>query len=103
MDINPKIDITTGFQTVNAVGPVTPSAGADVSGVMPTDYASHLQVSGLTPGAAATVLLEDSLNSFSSSLGLETFRFLGQIDDNCRVHLVRRHYELACSRFGVAA
>jgi hypothetical protein len=72
-------DITTGVQTITAAGVLTGTL--DTSAL--TDLGTlKLAVTGLTAGAAARIVVEDTANSsaFSDALAVHVFDIAGQVN-----------------------
>lgn len=70
--------ITTGLQTVTATGPVTPTAGIDISAVT-GDFTVCVEVIAMTAGKTARIQFEDTTNAFTAATALEVVHVQGQM------------------------
>jgi len=105
--------LTTGVQTVTATGAITPTAGADISG-MTGDVTLCLEVLSLTAAKTARIQIEDSVNGFTASIPAYVFDVSGQIGPGgtsytagalnpCTTKQSLRKYQLPNVRFGTAS
>lgn len=100
-------NITSGQQTVTAIGAVTPTAGLDISGVT-GDCTIHLRVAALSSVSGVpkcAISFEDSVNGFVASVPvtMAPATFQGSITSEAIQEVVFRKYQLSTCRFGTAS
>jgi hypothetical protein len=105
--------LTTGLQTVTATGAITPTAGADISG-MTGDVTVCVEVVSMTDAKTARIQLEDSVNAFTASIPVAVFDVIGKMGQGGTSYTAGaynpttqkftvRKYQLANNRFGTAS
>ncbi len=99
-----QTNITTGAQTVTAVGAVTPTTGLDISPAL-LDYGFLIDIIELKAAAlipAARIVLEDSVDAFAAAIPVVEITIGGTVVPAARITLQWRAYQTP-ARVGIAS